>query len=72
MGTLERLIHEARELSTEEQQTLIKALSREAKRTEPSARAEAIRRVRGSMRGVLPGTAEFLAEKHADLNREER
>jgi enhancing lycopene biosynthesis protein 2 len=69
MSTLERLICEARALPFEEQQKLIEALGAEDSPREQEVRVEAVRRARGSMRGVLPSVTEFLAEKHAELNR---
>jgi hypothetical protein len=71
MNTLERLIHEARALPFEERQKPVEALGAQDSSREQGAKVEAVRRARGSMSGVLPSVAEFLAEKHAELEREE-
>jgi hypothetical protein len=69
MNTLERLIHEVRALPFEERQKLMEALGAQDSSHEQEPKVEAVRRARGSMSGVLPSVAEFLAEKHAELNR---
>ncbi|HZS10564.1 MAG TPA: hypothetical protein VFD58_37390 [Blastocatellia bacterium] len=72
MSTLERLIQEAQALPQLERQKLIEALQAEPLADEREARLAAIHKARGSMKGLLPSTEEFLAEKHAELQREEK
>jgi hypothetical protein len=72
MSNLERLIQEVQALPYLERQKLIEALQVDLLPDEQTARLEMIRKVRGSMKGILPSTAEFLAEKHAELEREEQ
>lgn len=71
MSNLEKLIQEAQSLPYLEKQKLIEALQVETESNHPTAKINAIRKVRGSLKGILPSTEEFLAEKHAELNREE-
>lgn len=72
MSRLEQLIQEAQALPYLEKQKLIAALQIDSLPDEQEARGEAIRKARGSMKGILPSTEEFLAEKHAELMREEQ
>lgn len=72
MSNVERLIHEAQSLPYLEKQKLLEALQAELLPDDQSARLEMIRHARGSMKGLLPSTADFLAEKHDELAREER
>ena len=71
MSNLEKLIQEAQSLPYLEKQKLIEALQTETESNLPTAKINAIRNVRGSLKGLLPSTEEFLAEKHAELKREE-
>jgi hypothetical protein len=72
MSRLEQLIQEAQALPYLEKQKLIAALQVNSLPDEQTARLEAIRKARGSMKGILPSTEEFLAEKQAELAREEQ
>lgn len=69
--TFERVLQEARMLPPPDQLRLSELLAQEARTTDAEARREAVRRAKGSMRGMLPTTEQFLAEKHAELEREE-
>lgn len=71
MSNLEKLIQEAQVLPYFEKQKLIKALQVKSSPDIPSPRVEAIRKARGSLKGILPTTEEFLVEKHAELERED-
>lgn len=72
MSTLESLIQAAQALPYAEQQKLIEALRDDAASDDQAARREAIRQARGSMKGILPSVDEFLAEKHMELEREDK
>ena len=72
MSTLESLIQAAQALPYAEQQKLIDALHLNVVPDDQTARRDAIRQVRGSMKGILPSVDEFLAEKHAELEQEGR
>lgn len=72
MSNLERLIQEVQTLPYLERQKLIEALQAELLSDEQTARIDTIRKTRGSMKDILPSTADFLAEKHAELAREEQ
>ena len=72
MSTLEALIQAAQALSYTERQKLIEALRVDFVPDEQAARREAIKQARGSMKGILPSVDEFLAEKHAELERENK
>ncbi len=69
MSNLEKLIQEAQVLPYFEKQKLIKALQANPSPDIPSPKITAIRKARGSMKGILPTTEEFLSEKHAELER---
>lgn len=69
--TFEQVLQAARMLPPPEQLRLSELLAQEARTTCTDARREAVRRAKGSMRGMLPTTEQFLAEKHAELEREE-
>lgn len=69
--TFEQVLQEARLLPPPEQLRLSEVLAQEARTTDTNERREAVRRAKGSMRGLLPTTEQFLAEKHAELEREE-
>ena len=70
MSNLDKLIQEAQVLPYFEKQKLIKALQVNTSFDIPSPKVAAIRKARGSMKGILPTTEEFLAEKRAELERE--
>ncbi|MFN7946021.1 MAG: hypothetical protein U0Z53_11765 [Blastocatellia bacterium] len=70
MSTLESLIQQAQSLPPLERQKLIEALQAESWPDERDARRTVVRQARGSMKGLLPSTEEFLAEKQAELERE--
>jgi len=70
MSTVERLLQEARELPPAEQIRLSELLAQEVRKAEMETRREAIRQAKGSMVGLLPSTEEFLAEKHAEIEKE--
>ena len=65
MSTLEALIQAGQALPFHERQKLIEALRLENSTDDQAARHEAIRQVRGSMKGLLPSVDEFLAEKQS-------
>ncbi len=67
---VESLLAEALMLSALDQVRLCKLLIQAARAAEIEVRREAIRRAKGSMAGLLPSTAEFLAEKRAELEAE--
>ncbi len=46
---------------------LIKVLQVKSSPDIPSPKIAAIRKARGSLKGILPTTEEFLAEKHAEF-----
>ncbi len=70
MSNLEKLIQQAQTLPPLERQKLIEALQAESSPGEREKRLAAVRQARGSMKGLLPSTEEFLAEKQAELARE--
>ncbi len=72
MSTLEALIQAGQALPYAERQKLIEALRRETEPEPLDARREAVRQARGSMKGLLPSVDEFLAEKHAELEQEDK
>ena len=72
MSNLEKLIQEAQVLPYFERQKLIEALQIKSSFDISSPKVAAVRKARGSMKGILPTTEEFLAEKHAKLEREQR
>lgn len=72
MSNLEKLIQEAQSLPYLEKQKLIEALQTEQVSNSAAAKLEAIRKARGCLTGILPSTDEFLAEKYAELNQEEK
>ncbi len=67
---IESILANVRKLPLREQVRLCKLLVQEARTVEIEVRHEAVKKVRGSMAGLLPSTAEFLAEKHAELEAE--
>lgn len=67
---IESILANVRKLPLREQVRLCKLLVQEARTAEIEARHEAVRKVKGSMAGLLPSTTEFLAEKHAELEAE--
>lgn len=73
MSSVERLLQEARALPAMEQMILASLLIQQAQHPIPvdEDRQAAFRRVRGSLAGLLPTTDEFIAEKRAELEREE-
>ena len=74
MTSVERLLQEARTLPTAEQMILASLLIQQAQQPVlvDEGRLAAFRRVRGSLAGLLPTTEEFMAEKRAELAREEQ
>lgn len=75
MTSVERLLLEARTLPTTDQMILASLLIQQAQQpvlVVDEERLAAFRRVRGSLAGLLPTTKEFMAEKRAELDREER
>lgn len=72
MTKLDKLIQEAQVLPYFEKQKLIKALQVNTSFDISSPKIAAIRKARGSMKEILPTIEEFLAEKHAELEREQR
>jgi hypothetical protein len=73
MSAIERLLQEARALPAVEQMILAALLIQQAQHPVPVDvdRQAAFRRVRGSLKGILPSSEEFMAEKRAELDREE-
>ena len=73
MSSVERLLQEAKTLPTNEQMILASLLIQQAQQPVliDEDRQAAFRRVRGSLAGVLPTIEEFMAEKRAELEREE-
>jgi hypothetical protein len=75
-----RIMEEVRGLSPEHQILLRDRINWWLRQTHPqtapalndNTRRETIRRAKGSMAGLMPTTAEFLAEKHTKLEQEER
>lgn len=63
MSTLEALIQAGQALPFHERKKLIEALRLETVGDDQTARREAVRQARGSMKGLLPLVDEFLAEK---------
>ena len=72
MSTLEALIQAGQALPYAERQKLIEALRQETEPEPLDARREAVRQARGSMKGLLPSVDDFLAEKHAELEQEDK
>lgn len=72
MSTLEALIQAGQALPYVERQKLIKALRVDPVSNAHAIRRETIRQARGSMKDILPSVDEFLAEKHAELEKEQR
>lgn len=74
MTSVERLLQKARTLPTTEQMILASLLIQQAQQPVlvGEGRLAAFRRVRGSLAGLLPTTKKFMAEKRAELDREER
>lgn len=70
MSTIERLLQEARALPLTDQIKLSELIAQEARAAEIEARRAAVEDALGSMVGLLPSVDEFLAEKHAELERE--
>jgi hypothetical protein len=70
MSTVEKILQEARELSLAERKRLSELLADETRAAEHSLREETIRQAMGSMAGLLPSTKDFLADKHAELERD--
>ncbi len=70
MSTIERLLQEARALPLTDQIKLSELIAQEARAAEIEARRAAVEDALGSMAGLLPSVDEFLAEKHAELERE--
>jgi hypothetical protein len=64
LGRLERELSEARI-------ELVRLEQAESRQDERSRKSQ-VRQVRGSLKGKLPSSAAYLAEKHAELEREER
>lgn len=72
MSTLESLIQAGQSLPYAERQKLIEALRLDPVPNDQAARRTAIHQARGSMKGILPSVDEFLAEKHAELEQEDK
>jgi hypothetical protein len=74
MSVVERLFQEARTLPLAEQAHLVTLLAQtvQAAVEAEEARRQTIRRIKGSMAGLLPSTEQLQAEKRAELELEER
>lgn len=74
MSAVERLLQEARALPSAEQIMLAALLIQQAQHSVPvdEDRRAAFRRVRGKYKHLPFGTAELQAEKHQELELEER
>jgi hypothetical protein len=74
MSTIETLLQEARLLPQLEQLKLAALLIQQAQSVVPivEQRRAAFRRVRGKFKHLLPTVDEFMAEKRAELELEER